>query len=143
MKKIILSLLIVFTTNLTIASESEVIDQLQLGEELYDVVLDSVTNVDETTGQAAGVGRKTGYLDVRMSVSSIKNNVLDFNLESIIFFQTYRLCSEFLSDSESFLNTLEPGYSIHMIHGNPHKGTLSDDGVTYTYMCKITYTLKS
>ena len=126
-----------------LTSGPEVIDQFELVGEVYNVVIDDITNIDETTALEASIDRIGGYLDVKISVYNENNAEYTPKLARAILLMTSPVCTRISQSSRSYILSLEPGFRIHMGADNGYavEGSLSDDKKTYRGGCKVSYLL--
>jgi len=143
MNKLILTLIIFFTTTQTLATDDQLIDQIAIGPDLYDVILDEVENVDTTTKLQASVNRKGGNLVAQMSIYNTKKSDITPAEEFKLYIISVRICDEYGENSTSLMNPKGSGYLIDELPlATAGEGTLSEDQKYYHFTCEVLYYLK-
>ncbi len=142
MNNLLLTLTVLFTTTQTLAIEAEVLDQVGIDSEVYNIVLGDVENVDITSEAEANLGHMRGNLVAQMSAYSTKNNVISEWYANLIYLFSRSTCRAFGDDSRNIINPEGSGYTFKRIRGSSQKGYLSDDKKNYHFVCKVSYHLK-
>ncbi len=144
MNKLFLAFLIAFTSAqaLALPLAPEIIDQIELVDQVYNVVVDDIINVDETSGFEVKAGKKSGYLDIRLSVYKENNTEFTRRQGSGIFLSTFKVCDEIAKNPKSHAYFLEQGYELDFkddMIGESIDGVLSADKKTYSCGCEVPY----
>ncbi len=142
MNKLLLTLIVLFTATQTLASEEDLLDQFNIGDEVYNVVLDEAEEVNITTGLEASAGGMSKDLIAQIIIYNTKKTEITPGEKFNLFMFSRSICREYGENSKSLINPKGSGFKLERILAFNTDDFLSEDKKTFHFTCSVTARLK-
>ena len=125
-------------------SEPQLMDQLEIRSNVFDVVFQDFSIEDNTSDLEASLGLKSGVFIPQIVMYNIKNTEITDRDKFALYLNATRTCRKFEEKyARSLINPGGSGYSINTLRAfYGIDGYLSDDRKKYIFTCNVSYSLK-